>query len=64
MRTNSSPPSRATVSQSRTVFFQPLPHLDQKLIAGQMTRGIIDILEVIKINKYQSTMIMIPIAPG
>ena len=49
-RTNSSPPSRDTVSPARTHYFEALRDLDQQAVAGGMTVVVVDRLEAVKVK--------------
>ena len=53
IRTNSSPPNRDTVSESRTIGAQPLGHALQQLVAGAMTKAVVDKFEVVEIDEDQ-----------
>jgi hypothetical protein len=53
--TNSSPPTRASVSFFAEQRLQPLHDLQQQCVAGRMSAGIIDQLEIIQIEIQHST---------
>ena len=47
---NSSPPSRASVSPSRRQCCSSVAHLAHELVAGRMPAGVVDDLELVKVE--------------
>ena len=55
---NSSPPSRATVSPSRTHSLQAPRHRLQQVVADRMTERVVDVLEVVEIEAQHGDLLV------
>ncbi len=49
--TNSSPPSRPTVSFSRTALFESNADAHEEFVAGAVAEGVVDVLEVVEVEE-------------
>ena len=62
MIANSSPPSRASTSVSRSADFRRLRHLPKQRVAGGMAERIVDVLETIEIEHQDRKRLAVPAA--
>ena len=61
--TNSSPPSRATRSWSRTVARSSRATCDEQLVAGLVPEGVVDGLEAVEVEEQQRQQPRVPAQP-
>ena len=59
--TNSSPPSRATVSPSRTQASEALRHAAQKLVADRVSERVVDDLEAVNVQIQDRQLLPAPV---
>ena len=50
---NSSPPSRTSRSEFRSDVDEPLAQLLEELVAGRVTEGVVDLLEVVEVDEQE-----------
>ncbi len=61
---NSSPPSRAALSGWPERFAEPLPDGHQQLVAGVVTHGVVDHLEVVEVDEQHADDAALAPGPG